>query len=923
MGTTDSKLAFRKGVFRLFEERFWTLPETADDIFSLIAASDVRRVRDHARENLETLIDKTMEHMEATVNAHNFPCAQHSINHLLNCCRVLTRLMPYIFESSEHTEWEDAFFWTPRSVEKLNVTREEAGQQVNNKEITEKASDTEKASVDVKSQPHYDSLPPRGQVLIACKYIQRIDTVWIIVTIKCLFLTGFTLPISMATKESRIVYAIWEAGVGSSTEMGVYKDNEVHRTEVLRLLTVLLSKSMYIPSSQLLSKEDLWLRYVAVETERKTCLVMLCSLINTACKYDPTGWGVPYNHMVLANPREKLVTMCLRVLLILFDYRSPRIAHQMRQVDQENLSALPTDITAGVEVLSLSNALEGSFTDTSTRAGPPTVSTSDTQTSGQRSANEADDNVFRYYLSRLHRSQDFEFLMSGMYRILLNPLQASNTYLPGSTKRVQCNIEMMMVCWRVMEINARFRAYLMETDHALDLMVVLIYYTMENKANVAQVGLVRMCTFILQTLSSDRAFGVKLSKPFVTQSYLPALIRIPASHGTYGDFLIISIFSLIATTHGTLSTLYPALVLTISNVSPYLKHLSVTCSSKLLGLLSSISAPGFLLADEANYKLLGYLLEAFNNIIQYQFTDNPNFVYAIVRNHTKFERLKEMTFQSAVAEVERKRQLIESRAPVSSFVSSPVAENAKEDISLSSPIKEERKDKEKEKQASSITAEEAVITPTTSTTSTTPTTSTIEEETAAPSNPLASTSAEPEAYSSVPTKSPRRQGSISSTTSSTASLFPGAKHGFVPTEEWFYRWYSQLSLQTTLLLLEHLVPQVEAKCATEALTTDAQVLEFLRQITLVGILPHPQPIFIRKFQWGEALFIWFRSMLWGQAYVSSIAEYGAWNGTQVKLFQIKQRHLPSQSSLSQHSHDNPPSPRMSLGSVPQPSPTSP
>ena len=38
--------------------QFWLLPDTADDVFSLIGASDIRRVRDKARENLETLIRK-------------------------------------------------------------------------------------------------------------------------------------------------------------------------------------------------------------------------------------------------------------------------------------------------------------------------------------------------------------------------------------------------------------------------------------------------------------------------------------------------------------------------------------------------------------------------------------------------------------------------------------------------------------------------------------------------------------------------------------------------------------------------------------------------------------------------------------------------------------------------------------------------
>jgi High-temperature-induced dauer-formation protein len=99
-------------------------------------------------------------------------------------------------------------------------------------------------------------------------------------------------------------------------------------------------------------------------------------------------------------------------------------------------------------------------------------------------------------------------------------------------------------------------------------------------------------------------------------------------------------------------------------------------------------------------------------------------------------------------------------------------------------------------------------------------------------------------------------------------------------------------------MLDHLVPQVTELCSTQSLTSDAQVLEFLRKVTLVGILPHPQPIHIRRFQWGEALVIWFRSMLWGQAYVFSLTGNGVWNGTNIKLFQIKLEAAPTKPDAS-------------------------
>lgn len=58
---------------------------------------------------------------------------------------------------------------------------------------------------------------------------------------------------------------------------------------------------------------------------------------------------------------------------------------------------------------------------------------------------------------------------------------------------------------------------------------------------IAQVGLVRMCSFILQTLSSDRTFSVKLNKPFEGHASLPANSRIPNFQGSYADYLILVI----------------------------------------------------------------------------------------------------------------------------------------------------------------------------------------------------------------------------------------------------------------------------------------------------------------------------------------------------------------------------------------------
>jgi hypothetical protein len=71
-----------------------------------------------------------------------------------------------------------------------------------------------------------------------------------------------------------------------------------------------------------------------------------------------------------------------------------------------------------------------------------------------------------------------------------------------------------------------------------------------------------------------------------------------------------------------------------------------------------------------------------------------------------------------------------------------------------------------------------------------------------------------------------------------------------------------------------------------------QIISYLRGISSSDILPPAHAVTIRKFEWEDTLVIWFRSMLWGQTYISSVSNYGPWNNTQIKLFHIKQQPDP-------------------------------
>lgn len=150
----------------------------------------------------------------------------------------------------------------------------------------------------------------------------------------------------------------------------------------------------------------------------------------------------------------------------------------------------------------------------------------------------AQKNYYRHFLGRLHRPQDFQFIVDGMTRILHQPLQEKTSYLPSSQASTKFAPEMMMLFWEMTQCNKRFRSFIVDTDRGLDFLVLAVFYALEYKADASKQGVVRMCAFLLQTLSVEKSFGVNLNKPFTTQDTLPVTIRLSNFRGSYADFLI-------------------------------------------------------------------------------------------------------------------------------------------------------------------------------------------------------------------------------------------------------------------------------------------------------------------------------------------------------------------------------------------------
>ena len=131
-----------------------------------------------------------------------------------------------------------------------------------------------------------------------------------------------------------------------------------------------------------------------------------------------------------------------------------------------------------------------------------------------------------------------------------------------------------------------------------------------------------MAAFVLQTLTADPAIAEHVASAVHPDVPLPSKYAVT---GMLSDFLIQHIYTLIFAAKGSLQSVFPAYVVTICNTSPFLQQPTVRTSARMIQLFLAVSAPHFLLSDEANPRLVYYLLEAFNNIIYRQFSSSHAF----------------------------------------------------------------------------------------------------------------------------------------------------------------------------------------------------------------------------------------------------------------------------------------------------------
>ncbi|KAK0383574.1 hypothetical protein NLU13_9485 [Sarocladium strictum] len=833
MGASDSKLVFKQGIFKLSEERhiaaddpywtsFWELPESSEDVFSLFAPNDIRRTRDKALENLETLILAVTSRLFILRHHPSFPDPEIAPEKdALNCVRVLTRVLPFLYEKDGLKSWEEQFFWGARrkKTRKASIANEVLFDEAHPDKTQLESGEAE-----------YEDAKPLAEELI--------DTL-----VDLLFFSGLTLP-EQPQGRAKVTYAIWQSGVGCNTAVATTKEYESNRAEILRLLLTLAGQSLYMAPGVLPQQGVRALTYICTCSDKQIVLSVLCSLLNTTLKYNPATWRVPYNTLVFKDAKQVLVTYSLQLLLAVLVYPIPE-------------------------------------------------------------SSETQKNYYRHYLGRLHRPQDFQFIVDGMSRILNQPLQEKSSYLPGSQPSAVFAPEMLMLFWEVTQCNKRFRSFIIDTDRAHDFMVLILFYALEYKSEATKQGLVRMCAFMLQTLSVETNFGISLNKTFEGQESLPASIRIQNFRGSYADFLIQSIYHLITTSQGKLKAVYPALLAVINNIAPHTENLSPSTSSELLQLLSSMASPSFLLANEANHTLLFALLEAISSIVEHKYPKNPHLLVAIIKNRKKIESLRTFTLESGQEEIERRnRRRKDSGLPLDSLDEGSIRSSVDSARSpATTPTRSQTLPGVPEDGTFAIgddededSDEEPMPTPAQSTTSENPSQASSATDDAVPVQ-LRGMSEKARGKMPAGARSFSRQNS---TTSLGAHSISGQPHtgSFEPTAQWIDSWLPELPLHTLLVVIQQLSSLLPRQMsARDVVSQDA--LRRIQKTELVGI--DPSDARVHSFEWSQLALGWYESLLWGVIFTSELqlakGSMGTWTGTGIKLFRV-QETAPTGPSLT-------------------------
>ena len=114
---------------------------------------------------------------------------------------------------------------------------------------------------------------------------------------------------------------------------------------------------------------------------------------------------------------------------------------------------------------------------------------------------------------------------------------------------------------------------------------------------------------------------------------------------------------------------------------------------------------------------------------------------------------------------------------------------------------------------------------------------------------------------------------------------PEEAKAWVPTHEWLQTWKDRLPIAAVQVLLDKLLPQVEEFCKQRQVKSELEVIDYIRQTSMVGLLPPPHRILMRKYETERSSEAWLSSYLWSNIYLK-LKDVPLFDGQKIRLFEV-------------------------------------
>lgn len=217
--------------------------------------------------NLETLISETSRHLiHLRWNSTSLSDKDAGAGkEVLNCIRILTRVLPFIYETDALRDWERAFFWEEKNTSPSKRTNGAISGE--SPEPISSPNTTANTTANTPSGQHQSPHKSLG--------LELIDTL-----LDLSFWSGFTLPAN-PDGQNGPTYGFWQSGIAYERRLDTSKEFESRRTEIMQLLLTLESKTIYMNTSEYSQYGTEAVTSISNHPDRKKVQYLLCSLLNT------------------------------------------------------------------------------------------------------------------------------------------------------------------------------------------------------------------------------------------------------------------------------------------------------------------------------------------------------------------------------------------------------------------------------------------------------------------------------------------------------------------------------------------------------------------------------------------------------------------------------------------------------------------